>query len=221
MGFIYNASGKPMDGVMKRRIPLIAGALCLGILLCSCVGIESRIELRPDGSGTLTLSYKVAQYMKNIDVGREDKRLPLPVSRDDFRRAADGIEGLRLLELDQREDEKDIYIRAVLEFDTLEALNGLGPKPGLGLSLYESGGERTLRQEIAPAARSGELSEDSLAMISDYFEGYGLAYTLRVPAPIKRHNLGELSQDRRSLTYNATVLQLMQAVEPVILEVVW
>jgi hypothetical protein len=210
-----------MEGVMKRRILLLAAAMTLGALLSSCVGIASRIELRADGSGTLTLDYKVAQYLKNIDVGREQKRLPLPVSREDFRRTAEGIQGLRLLELDGREDEENVYVRAVLEFDDLEALNGLGGEPGLGLSLTESGGERTLRQEIAPAVDPGDLSEDSLAMISDFFAGYELVYTIRLPAPIKRHSLGELSQDGRSLTYHATVPELMQAAEPVILEVVW
>ena len=206
---------------MKRRILLLLLCLALGAALCSCIGIESRIDLKSDGSGTLTLNYKISQFMRNIDVGREDKRLPLPVSEEDFRRTTDGIEGLRLVDLEEREDEENVYIRAVLGFDDLEALNALGPEPGLGLSLVTSGGERILRQEIAPGVQPGEISDDSLAMVTDFFDGYELEYRISVPAPIKRHNLGKLSRDGRSLTYNATVPQLLQAAEPVILEVVW
>jgi hypothetical protein len=221
---IYNTATIPqpeMDVSMKRRILFLLLGLAIGTTLCSCIGIESRIDLKSDGSGTLTLNYKISQFMKNIDVGREDKRLPLPVSEEDFRRTADGIAGLRLVDLEEREDEENVYIRAVLAFDDLEALNALGPEPGLGLSLIASGGERILRQEIAPGLQPGEISDDSLAMITEFFDGYELAYKIAVPAPIKRHNLGELSQDGRSLTYTATVPQLMQAAAPVILEVVW
>jgi hypothetical protein len=123
-----------MKAGIKHWIFMFLVALGAGTLLSSCIGIESRLVLREDGTGTLTLSYKVSQFMKNIDVGREDKRLPLPVSEEDFRRTAEGIEGLRLVDLNEREDDENVYIRAVLEFDSLNAVNGLGPDPGLGLS---------------------------------------------------------------------------------------
>lgn len=205
----------------KRRIAFLLGALGLSVLLCSCIGIDSRIALRADGSGTLTLSYKVSQFMKNIDVGREDGRLPLPVSEEDFRRTAEGIAGLKLIDLDQREDEENVHIRAVLEFDNLEALNALSPKPGLGLSLTADGKERVFRQEIAPAGDAAELSQDSLEMVEEFFKGYELTYRFSAPSPIKRSSLGELSADGKSVTYSASVTQLLLAAEPVILEVVW
>jgi hypothetical protein len=217
---IYNGAPN-MKVRRKHTVFLLLGALGLSVLLASCIGIESRLVLRGDGSGTLTLSYKVSQFMKNIDVGREDKRLPLPVSEEEFRRTAEGIEGLRLIEVQQREDEENVNIRAVLEFDNLEALNKLSPEPGLGLSL-SSGSEGTVfRQLVAPAGDPEELTEESLAMIEEFFAGYELSYRLTAPAPVKAHNLGELSPDGRSVAYNVTIPELLQATEPVILEVVW
>jgi hypothetical protein len=210
-----------MKARIKSWVFSLLIALSVGLLLTSCIGIESRLVLRADGSGTLALSYKVSQFMKNIDVGRQEKRLPLPVSEEDFRRTAEGIEGLRLVDVSQREDEENVYIRAVLEFDNLGALNGLSPEPGLGLSLDVAGEDRVFRQLIAPAAGSEAASEESMAMVEEFFAGYELAYRFTAPAPVKRHNLGELSEDRRSVTYNATVPQLLRAAEPVILEVVW
>ena len=206
---------------VKRRIVLLLVALGLSALFTSCIGIESRLVLRSDGSGTLVLSYKVSQFMKNIDVGREDKRLPLPLSEEDFRRTVDGIEGLRLADLQQREDEENVHIRAQLEFDSLNALNGLSREPGLGLSLAAAGEGTVFRQVISPGTEPEELSEDSLAMIEEFFAGYELAYRVTAPAPVKRHSLGELSADGLSVSYNVTVPQLLQAAEPVILEVVW
>ncbi|MBN1834501.1 MAG: hypothetical protein JW820_01560 [Spirochaetales bacterium] len=200
---------------------LILAALGASLLLASCIGIESGLVLRADGSGTLILSYKISQYMKNIDVGRDDERLPLPVSQEDFLRTVEGIEGLRLADLDQREDEENVYIRAILEFTRLEALNALSPDPGLGLSLTTAGGETVFRQTIAPAGNPEELSEDSRALVEEFFSGYELAYRLTAPSAVLRHNLGELSEDGRSVSYNVTVPQLLQTPEPVILEVAW
>jgi len=220
---IYNTATnmKVRRSRMKSRLVLPLCALALITSLSSCIGIESRIDLRADGSGTLTLSYRVSQFMKNIDVGREDKRLPLPVSAEDFRRTAAGIEGLRLATVEQREDEQDVHIRAVLEFDDLEALNALGPESGLGLSFAVIGEDRVLRQEIAPAAEPEMIPESSFRMVEEFFAGYELVYTISAPGAIKRHTLGELSEDGRSVIYTVTVPQLLRAVEPVVLEVVW
>lgn len=220
---IYNTATnmKVRMSRMKSRLVLPLCALAMITYLSSCIGIESRIDLRADGTGTLTLSYRVSQFMKNIDVGREDKRLPLPVSAEDFRRTAAGIEGLRLATVEQREDEQDVHIRAVLEFDDLEALNALGPESGLGLSFARSGEDRVLRQQIAPAAEPEMIPESSFRMVEEFFAGYELVYTISAPGAIKRHTLGELSEDGRSVIYTVTVPQLLRAVEPVVLEVVW
>jgi hypothetical protein len=198
---------------------LVAAAVAL--LLSSCIGIESEIRIRQDGSGVLTLSYTVSQFIKNIDAGRSEKQLPLPVNEEDFRRSAESIEGLRLTNLEEREDEENIYIQAELEFDNVEAVNALGRDGQIGITLETQGGTTTFRQLIYEGQQGEEITEESLEMIETFFEGYELVYSVTVPAEVRDHTLGELGPDGRTVTYTITVPEILKTSEPLVLEVTW
>jgi len=191
------------------------------VLLSSCIGIESDIRIRQDGSGVLTLSYTVSQFIKNIDAGRSEKQLPLPVNEEEFRRSADSIEGLSLTDLKEREDEENIYIQAELEFDSVEAVNALGREGQLGITLETQGATTTFRQLIYEGQQGEEITEDSLGMIETFFEGYELVYSVTVPAEVRDHTLGELSPDARTVTYTVTVPEILKTSGPLVLEVTW
>ena len=191
------------------------------VLLSSCIGIESEILLRQDGTGVLTLSYKISQFMKNIDAGREEKQLPLPVNEEEFVRTAEGIEGLRLTDIDEREDEENVYIRAELEFDSVDAVNALGRAGQIGISLENQGNTNTFRQVIFAGQEGEEITEDSLEMIETFFQGYDLVYAITVPSQVKSHSLGDLSADGRTVTYTITVPEILKASQPLVLEVDW
>ena len=191
------------------------------VLLSSCIGIESDLRIRQDGSGVLTLSYTVSQFIKNIDAGRSEKQLPLPVNEEEFRRSAERIEGLRLTDLEEREDEENVYIRAELEFDNVEAVNALGREGQLGITLETQGGTTTFRQLIYEGQQGEEVTEESLKMIETFFEGYELVYSVTVPAQVRDHTLGVLAPDGRTVTYTTTVPDILRTSEPLVLEVVW
>ena len=191
------------------------------VLLSSCIGIESDIRIRQDGSGVLTLSYTVSQFIKNIDAGRSEKQLPLPVNEEEFRRSAERIEGLRLTDLVEREDEENVYIRAELEFDNVEAVNALGREGQLGITLETQGDTTTFRQLIYEGQQGEEVTEESLKMIETFFEGYELVYSVTVPAQVRDHTLGVLAPDGRTVTYATTVPDILRTSEPLFLEVVW
>jgi len=202
---------------MRRWAALAVAAL----LLSSCIGIESRLSFRQDGSGALTLSYKVSQFMKNIDAGREQKSLPLPVSREDFERAVFGIPGLRLASFQQREDEQNVYVDANVAFDTIEALNEFSRRGAMGLTVSRQGEGLLCRQEISAAREPGEISADSLEMIRTFFGEYELVYSVGAPAAIRSHSLGELDGEGRVLTYRVSISDILRNSAAQVLEVSW
>jgi hypothetical protein len=199
---------------LKRLLlpALCAAALCIATL-SSCIGVQSQISLERDGSGTLRLSYRICQFL------REDRELPLPLSGEDFRRAVGQAPGLRLEALSQREDEQDLTIEARLAFDRVEALNALGAQ--LGLSYVEQGGGRVFRQRLYPGQPTGGLSEESLKMAETFFQGYEVSLELSSPVPIRSCSLGELSEDRRTVRYRTTLPELLKHKEEFTLEVAW
>jgi hypothetical protein len=195
-------------------------AIAITLLLSSCIGIESDIRIRQDGSGVLTLSYTISQFIKNIDAGRSEKQLPLPVNEEELRRSAESIDGLRLMDLDQREDEENVYIQAELEFDSVEAVNALGRDGQIGISLETQGGTTTFRQLIYQGQQE-EITEQSLEMIETFFKGYELVYSVTAPAQVRDHSLGVLAPDGRTVKYTVTVPEILTAPGPLVLEVVW
>ncbi len=200
----------------KLLLPILAVAL-----LSSCIGIDSQISLQNDGSGTLLLNYRISQLMKNLDVAKSDWHLPLPVSREDFQRTVDSISGLKLLSLAQREDERDVLIDARLGFTGVQAINSLGKEGQIELSFSNEGGLHIFRQQIYRGRSLEEISPESLQMIQTFFEGYELSYRVTAPAAIKRHSLGELSPDQRSVSYKTSVADLLKSGEKQVLEVAW
>lgn len=204
---------------MRKWICCILSALIL--LLSSCIGIDSAILIRADGSGVLTLSYTVSQFIKNIDAGRSEQKLPLPINEEEFRRSSEGIEGLRLNSLDRREDEENVYIEAELEFDSVEVVNSLGREGEIGITLEQQGDATIFRQLIFPGPPAEEITEESLEMIETFFEGYELVYSVTVPGEVRDHTLGDLQENGRTVTYSITVPEVLRSSEPLILEVVW
>ena len=200
----------------KLLLPILAM-----VLLSSCIGIDSQISLQNDGSGTLLLNYRISQLMKNLDVAKSDWHLPLPVSREDFQRTVDSISGLKLLSLAQREDERDVLIDARLGFTGVQAINSLGKEGQIELSFSNEGGLHVFRQQIYRGRSLEEISPESLQMIQTIFEGYELSYRVTAPAAIKRHSLGELSGDQRSVSYKTSVAELLKSGEKQVLEVAW
>ena len=204
---------------MKRLFFCLPAVIVL--LLSSCIGIKSDILIRQDGSGVLTLSYTISQFIKNIDVGRSEKQLPLPVNEEEFRRSAERSEGLRLVDLEEREDEENVYIKAKLEFDSVDDVNALGRDGQLGISLETRGGTTTFRQLIYQPQQGEEITEQSLEMIETFFEGYELVYSATAPAPVQDYSLGVLGPDGRTVTYTVTVPEILKNPDPLVLEVTW
>ncbi len=74
---------------MKKYSHLIAAAVTLLVvfLLSSCIGIESRIRISNDGSGQLTLKYRVSRLITNLESTEKNGNVvPLPLSREEFER---------------------------------------------------------------------------------------------------------------------------------------
>jgi hypothetical protein len=104
---------------MRRLILILAAVL----LLCSCIGVDSKMTIRSDGSGTLELTYRISQAVADLGRSGADKGpLPLPVTREDFERGIAGVQGVTLKSISRTENETDITIRAVLGFDSVDSL---------------------------------------------------------------------------------------------------
>ena len=202
-----------------RKIVILCSALAL---LTSCIGIDSRMTIRDNGSGTLTLTYRVSQLVTELGVSSTGRSaMPLPLSRADFDRALAATSGkVRLTSFDRSDNEKDITIRAQLAFDSVDALARIDAFRDADLKLAAQGSDRTFSQMVARAPRQ-PLTDDSKRMLDALFDGYDLSFTVEAPRPIKDATLGTLSPDKRSLTYKTSVKDALSTPRDLVLSASW
>jgi len=199
---------------------ILLACLCAAVL-CSCLGVESRLSVRNDGSGTLSLEYRIPRSAG--DLGRspdKDAPVPLPVETADFLRAIEGIPGLRLARYTRRADEENVTIHAEVAFRRIDDLAKVPALGDAGLSIVESGGKHTLTQVVAGSPESPTTAE-SLAMIDSLFAGGSVTVVLQTPAPMTPGPLGTLSADRRTLSWTATIGDLARRTGSVVLTATW
>jgi len=203
---------------MKKIILLLLGV----VFLASCVGIETRLDIREDGSGSLSLTYRISREL--VDLGRTEGDpavVPLPVSREDFERALHGIDGVLLKSFRRAQDEKEVTIGAVIAFASLEALSRIEAFRELDTRISATESGRTLTQLIAKAAPV-PVTADSRRMVEELFDGYELAYVVHTPAPITASSPGTtLSADRRTLTFTARISDLVDRTEDLVVSLRW
>ena len=195
---------------------------CALVLLTSCIGIDSRMTIRDNGSGTLSLTYRVSQLVTELGVSSTGRSaIPLPLSRTDFDRALAATSGtVRLTSFDRGENEKDITIRAQLAFDSVDALAKIDAFHDADLKLASQGSDRTFSQLVARAPRQ-PLTDDSKRMLDALFDGYDLSFVLEAPRPIKDSSLGTLSADKRTLTYTTSVKDALSTARDLVLSASW
>jgi len=202
-----------------RKIVILCSAIAL---LTSCIGIDSRMTIKDNGSGTLSLTYRVSQLVSELGVSSTGRSaIPLPLSRSDFERALGATGGrVRLTAFDRSENDKDIIIRADLTFDSVDALARVDAFHDADLKLSTQGSQQTFSQIVARAPRQ-PLTDDSKRMLDALFDGYDLSFTVETPKPIKDSTLGTLSSDRKTLTYKTSVKDAVSAAQDLVLTASW
>jgi hypothetical protein len=190
--------------------------------LISCVGIDSRLTIHDNGTGTLSLTYRVSQLIAGLGDASEGRRvIPLPLTRADFDRSLESARGkVRLVRFDRSENEKDVVISVELAFDSLEALAALDAFRGAEIKTGTDGSAHTFSQLISRAPRQ-PINEDSLRMVDAFFKGYDLTFTIEAPQPVKSSTLGTLSDDKRTLTYTTSVTDVVRTRNDLVLTMSW
>lgn len=204
---------------MRKMAVLLS---CAAIVLSSCIGIDSRLTLKDDGSGTLSLTYRVSQVVADLGLSSTgSSAIPLPLSRADFDRSLESAKGkVRLTRFSSSENEKDITISVDLAFDSFEALAQLDAFRDAQLTLSANGTGKTFSQLVARAPAE-PVSEATLQMFDALFSDYTLSFVLQAPRPIQTTTVGTLSADKRTLTYSAPVKDAVTTKSDIVLSAGW
>ena len=190
-------------------------------MLSSCIGIKTTISLEENGSGTITISYKISKMVTQLGQSEENEIfIPLAMTRENFERSLSDIPGIKLLDIDQQEDEDNIFINARIQFQKVEDLSKIDSFKDWPATFTLNNGDKIFTQIIVPDA-SQEISKETLDIIKTIFVDYELIYTINTPSEIQEHNLGELTDDKRSLDFKLSIPELLTEKNRITLRVQW
>ncbi|MDR0670570.1 MAG: hypothetical protein LBF95_10860 [Treponema sp.] len=172
---------------MKRFLSVPA-VLTLG-LFCSCVGLRSDIVLNANGTGRITLEYRVSRRLEAIGALDGTANRPVvPVSRADFERGVKRLEGLRLSSFSSSEEGGDLVTKAVVSFTRLENILPLLDSGG-GATLRREGDRRILRMRFDAAGE--DIDTELLALMEQNSPAYTIALSLSAPGNVNLRVTGD------------------------------
>lgn len=213
----------------------LAGVVAAALLLSSCIGFDSRVTFKGDGSGSLRIEYRLSKEFWDLDK-QSGSQLPVIVDEQELRQALAQAKGLELVALNRREDEKDVFVTAEIRFDRIEALAATEAFDDMPMSLERAGDDFVFRQTVTaadeeqPAPAPGAPQADPQAAAADkeieemfagVLKGYEVALAVNAPRPIKSHSAGELSADRKSVSWRLPLDRLMEIPRGTVLTVTW
>jgi hypothetical protein len=131
--------------VVKKGFIRTGAVLPLVFFFCSCIGVSADITIRKNGSGFITLEYRVSGELESM--GRLDGNTrwpPVPVGRADFERTVARIPFMRISSFSSKKRDGDQIYRVKLHFGDTGALLKFFDALGTGASLTRENGRNLL-----------------------------------------------------------------------------
>jgi len=200
------------------------------LIFNSCLGMSADIVMQADGSGRITLEYRVSQLLESIGRLDGNEHLPvIPAGRRDFERAVARIPGLRLVSHSSKNSGgMDLVNTAVLEFQNPAALLAFLDSTGTGASYSRETSRaqaNTLRLTLRDAA--GVADTDLLSLLREISEGYKISVSLTSPndaslavIPASPANAQTVFRGRK-VSFSIDTGDLLSIEEGLALEITW
>lgn len=207
----------------QKKVSIIALLGILVLSLSSCLGVNSNVTIRQNGSGTIQLEYRLSRMFEALGkLDGNEKQLPLPVSRTDFERTISRVPGLQLTSYATSQDQKDILIKAELSFANLDALTGFLDASGQSVRLANEGGNRAMGLVLVRGIKN--VDKDLENLVRTVFAGYTIDMRFNLPSTPTVSTVGKIGQSAVTGTtarYTSPVTDLVLSPEPVELRLSW
>ena len=207
------------------------------ILLNSCIGLSIDIQLNRNGSGRLTMEYRVNQMFETLGSLDGNENFPiLATGRTDFERSIEQIPGARIVSYNQRERDQDTFTSIVIDFDNpralLAVLDPSGKDSDLTMDSRQGQFNLIFNSPDDPEDESGydrEMMELMRLLFTDYIfsfnfradsnstmmvtDGFGRA----VPSPAS----ADVNLSGRNVSFAMNITDLISITEGLGVSIVW
>ena len=117
-----------------NRLRLTVTIFLIFPLLVSCFGLSMDIQFNQNGSGTLSLEYRVSKSLDSIGkLDGNERWNTIPVGRSGFERTLARLPEMKLLSFSSKEDSKNVIVNAKMSFSSIQGL----------IAFLDAGGQRS------------------------------------------------------------------------------
>lgn len=187
-------------------------------LLAGCLSIETTIRFDDRESGSIEMLYEIdEEYVAEGVIDGPSGVLPIPVSKDELRRSAAGIEGISLERYQSGPEGHRHVVRAAFRFSSLAALNrfyaGVAGAGG-------NGADAPIRfvgdvyEQLVFGGFDEPVRGDEREFLELLIGGERLAFRVLLPESIAAFNMGEREGEREAYA-ELRGEDLFDSVEPV------
>jgi hypothetical protein len=165
------------------------GAICFTFILIllltlnSCIGVSLSIQMNKDGSGKLTMEYRISKMLDKLgSLDGNESRPTVPLGKEDWERTINRIPGAKLASYSDVEDKQDSIIKVVVDYKDDHSLLLLLDSFGEKASINRQGQSGKLDIVlIKDTTNESSYDEDLLELMRIFMEGYNLTISLNSP----------------------------------------
>jgi len=201
-------------------------------LMTSCLGAAADIVMRADGSGSITLEYRVSQMLESLGRLDGNERWPaIPTGKADFERSLSRIPNLRLSSFSAKEAPnamggKDLITKVTLDFKDPAALLAFLDSTGSRASLVQKDGKNILRLVLLDPVKDA-IDADLLSLLREVSAGYEINISLTAPKDATLSVIppavpaARIVPQGKKVSFAMDMGELVSLKDGLILEIVW
>jgi len=217
----------------KAKKIYIFALLPVLILLNSCVGLSIDIQLGRNGSGRLTMEYRVSQMFAGIGSLDGNRNFPIiPVGRVDFERSIEQITGARIASYTERTSGHDTFTTVVIDFDNPQALLAVLDPSGKDSSLTMDSRQGRFNLVLYSPDES-EYDQEMMELMHLLFTDYMFSFNFRSDAnstmtvtngygrTISPPPSADVSTSGRNVSFNMNIMNILTISDGFGLNIAW
>jgi hypothetical protein len=162
---------------VKRGFIRAGTVLLLVFFFGSCIGVSANITIRKNGSGFITLEYRISDELESL--GKLDGNArwpPVPAGRADFERTVARIPSMRISSFSSKRRDGDLINRVKLHFGDTGALLKFLDALGTGASLARENGRNLLALDFGGG--EGPVESALAELATEMLAGYSLSLAI-------------------------------------------
>ena len=149
-------------------------------LLNSCLGLDMNIALNQNGSGTISLEYRISKSLDSLGkLDGNERWNTIPAGRADFERTLSRLPEIKLISFSSKEDQRDVIISAKLAFSDINGLLAFLDASGRRSSFSGNAGSGRLLITLSGGAKNNDAN--LLKLIEEISASYSIKMSMSFP----------------------------------------